>query len=74
MTTEPNEAELAASYALSCHVPDMARGFAITTSYGTLTITSAEAHDFPMLGITVERILRYRLHLARLDEAMEVEA
>lgn len=52
---------LAASYALNRHVPDMVRGFTITTNYGDLPITAAEVRQHPDLIQSVEYILQARL-------------
>lgn len=57
---EPNPAFIA-SYALSRHVPDMARGFSICTHYGELAITDEEAARYPAIIRTVKRIMEARL-------------
>ncbi|PJK11622.1 hypothetical protein CO610_01530 [Lysobacteraceae bacterium NML95-0200] len=59
-THEPNPA-LIASYALSRHVPAMARGFSICTHYGELAITDEEAKRHPAIIRTVKRIMEARL-------------
>lgn len=64
MNTSTNEAAQAARYALSRHVPDMARGFTIGTNYGELTITADEAARHPDIRHSVESILKFRLHAA----------
>ena len=71
MNTSTNEAAQAARYALSRHVPDMARGFTIATHYGELDITAEEATRHPAIVQEVESLLRFRLHLA---ERAEVQA
>ena len=58
------DAAFAASFALNRHVPDMASGFTIETSYGALTITADEVRQHPELQRAVESILQFRLHVA----------
>ena len=62
--TTPHDAALAASYALNRHVPDMARGFTICTSYGELPITADEATQHPEIRHAVESIVKFRLFVA----------
>ena len=57
-----NDAAFAAGYALNRHVPDMARGFIISTNYGDLIITDDEARQHPELQQTVKSILQSRLY------------
>lgn len=59
-----NDAAFAASYALARHLPDMERGFTITTNYGELAITSEEARRHPAIRHEVESLLKFRLHQA----------
>lgn len=60
------EAAGAASYALSRHVPDMASGLTIQTSYGELVISADEVRRHRELQHAVESILQFRLHQAEL--------
>lgn len=50
-----------ARYALSRHVPDMARGFILYTSFGELRVTADEVCRHPALVHAIESILRSRL-------------
>lgn len=49
------DAELNVSYKLARHVPDMARGFTICTSYGELSITN------PRLAQSIQALVRNAL-------------
>lgn len=62
---------LAASYALARHLPALAAGFSICTTYGELHITAAEAARHPAIRHEVESILRYRLHLAERGQEVQ---
>lgn len=53
-----------ASYAISRHVPDMARGFTIHTSYGELWIEGEEVKRHPEVMDVVLAILEERTRQA----------
>lgn len=59
-----NENEFAVSYALSKMVPDMARGFSISTNYGELWIEPKDAQPFVE---QMEALLEKRLAEVRAE-------
>lgn len=69
MNADLQDVAFAARYALNRHIPDMARGFTISTSYGELAITADEIRRHPELRHAVESIVQFRLFAAERAEA-----
>ncbi|MDN5923759.1 MAG: hypothetical protein L0H70_02025 [Xanthomonadales bacterium] len=62
MNCNPQQVAFAERYALARHIPDMTRGFTLSTHYGALPVTAEEARQHPEIRNAVESILQDRLH------------
>ena len=62
--SRPTMQEQQLSYALAKQVPDLARGFTITTSYGDIVIESGRHAN--AIAATVRRVLEIQLKAAEL--------
>lgn len=62
--SQPTMQEQQLGYALAKQVPDLERGFAITTSYGDIVVEAG--HHADAIAATVRRVLEVQLKAAEL--------